>query len=98
MVVNVIDMSLPELTMIIAFIILLFFINRFLSKRYLSKIAPDKIEGVRLIGLAFLLGTFYATAFGSTHSNGFLVALVILTAHFIQRSYKWVMGLNVKEA
>jgi hypothetical protein len=96
--VSIIDMSPAELIMIIIFIVALFFINIFLSKRYLSKIAPDKIEGVRLIGLAFLLGIFYATAFGSTHGKGLPVALVILTAYFIQRSYKWIKGLNAKEA
>ncbi|MBN8858124.1 MAG: hypothetical protein J0H29_07030 [Sphingobacteriales bacterium] len=96
--VNVIDMSVPELTMIIVFIVALFFINIFLSTRYPGKIAPDKIEGARLIGLAFLLGIFYIAAFEGSHSNGFLVALVILTVHFIQRSYKWIMGLNAKEA
>lgn len=90
-------MSLIELTMIIVFIVVFFSINRFLSKRYLSKITPE-MEGVRLIGLAFLLGTFYSTAFGGNHSKGFLVALVILTVHFIQRSHKWIKGLNVKEA
>lgn len=91
-------MSLIELTMIIVFIVVFFSINRFLSKRYLSKITPDKMEGVRFIGLAFLLGTFYSTAFGGNHSKGFLVALVILTVHFIQRSHKRIKGLNVKEA
>ena len=91
-------MNLTELTIIIVFIIAIFFINSFLSKRLLSKIAPEKVEGVRLIAFAFFLGTFYSTALEGTHGKGFLVVLVILTAHFIQRSYKWIAGLNAKEA
>lgn len=91
-------MNISEGIVIAVFIVALFFINRFLSKRYLSKVDPDKLEGVRLIAFAFLLGTFCATAFEGTHGIGFQVVLVILTAHFIQRSYKWIKGLSVKEA
>jgi hypothetical protein len=85
-------MNFSEWIVIAVFIVALFFINRFLSKRYLSKVDPDKLEGMRLIMLAFLLGTFCFTAFEGTHGISFQVALVILTAHFIQRIYKWMNG------
>ncbi|MBS1751991.1 MAG: hypothetical protein JST63_18985 [Bacteroidetes bacterium] len=85
-------MNISEWIVITVFIVALLFINRFLSKRYQSKVDPDKLEGVRLIVLAFLLGTFCFTAFEGTHGIGLQVVLVVLTAHFIQRIYKWMNG------
>lgn len=92
-------MDISEWVMIAVFIVALFFINRFLSKRYLSKIAPGKVEAVRLIGLAFLLGIFYSTMFEATHGIGIqALLLAILTAYLIYRSYRLIKGLNAKEA
>lgn len=87
-------MNTSEWIIITVFIIGFFFINSFVSKRFLYKIAPDKIEAIKLIGLSFLLGIFYAKAFDGGHGIGFQIALVAVTFLFIYRSYKWIKGLN----
>ncbi len=87
-----------EWLLIVVFIVSIFFINRFLNKRYLSKIAPEKVEVVKLIGFAFLLGVFYFKNFEGSRGIGFQILLAILTAHLIHRSYKLVQRLNAKEA
>ncbi|MCO5234676.1 MAG: hypothetical protein M9933_00290 [Chitinophagaceae bacterium] len=69
-----------------------------MNKRYLSKIAPEKVEVVKLIGLAFILGVFYFKNFEGSRGIGFQIALAILTAHLIYRSYKLIQKLNTKEA
>lgn len=89
-------MNNSEWVLIVVFIVGLFFLQQFLSKRYLNKLDPDKVEGMRLIMFAFFLGSFYSTALEGTHGIGFQVGLVILTAYFIYRSYKWMKGMNHK--
>lgn len=81
-----------EWILIIAFILGLFFLHQFLNKRYLSKLDPDKVEGVRLIMFAFLLGAFSAKALESTGGLVFTILLAILTVSFIYRFYKWMKG------
>ncbi len=89
-------MNNSEWVLIVVFIVGIFFISQFLNKRYLSKMDPDKVEGVRLIMFAFLLGVFYAKAPESNGGLGFMIVLAVLTGNFIYRSYKWMKGMNHK--
>lgn len=85
-------MNNSEWVLIVVFIVSLFFLNQFLNKRYLSKLDPDKVEGIRLILFAFLMGTFYAKALESSGGLIFTILLAILTVSFVYRFYKWIKG------
>ncbi|HRQ49685.1 MAG TPA: hypothetical protein PLR74_04065 [Agriterribacter sp.] len=91
-------MNISGWIIIVVFIVALFFINRFLNRKYLSKTAPEKVEVVRLIGLAFLLGVFYFKAFEDARGIGFQIALAILTAYLIYRSYRLIKGMSSEKA
>lgn len=96
-------MNTFEIAIISIVIVALFFINRFMSKKYLSRVDPNKLEAVRLILFALLLGLFSYTILSKeitlkdTRYLLQVILTVVLALYFGYRSYKWIKRLNAKE-